>query len=212
VKSSFSKVRFYVEGGGDSDLTRKRLRKGFRQFLDPLQKIANAKNIRKWDIVACGGRQDTYDDFCHALVTEKDAFCILVVDSEDPMTAKTVWEHLQKRAGDGWTCPTDATEAHCYLMVTCMESWLLADVARLKAFYGKDFKENGLPKANLEKVDRHKAEEYLKTASKGTTAGAYYKTKHGFEILEYANADMIRKVCPSCERLFTELEKILNAL
>jgi Domain of unknown function (DUF4276) len=207
----FSEVRFYVEGGGDSDLTRKRLRKGFRQFLDPLQKIANAKNIKKWDIVACGGRQDTYEDFCHALATEKAAFCILVVDSEDPVTAKTLWEHLQKR--DSWACPVGATETHCYLMVTCMETWLLADVARLKTFYGKDFKENALPQnASLESVDRHKAEDYLKTASKGTTAGAYHKTKHGFEILENANADTIRKACPSCERLFVELEKILNAI
>ena len=100
--------RIYVEGGGNSDATRSKMRAGFEVFLGSLRALANTHGVNKWRVVASGSRREAYDDFCAALKTHPTAFVALLVDSEDSLPPicsdpkKRNWEHLKKRQGDQW--------------------------------------------------------------------------------------------------------------
>lgn len=80
-----TEVRIYAEGGGDKKDTRARLREGFSLFLYSLRKTAREKGVR-WSVIVCGGREQTYDRFTTALNAHHDAFNVLLVDSEGPVT------------------------------------------------------------------------------------------------------------------------------
>lgn len=94
-----SEIRIYVEGGGDGHDSKASLRRGFSAFLNEPKLLARERRIR-WQIIACGPRNDTFDNFITALETHAGAFNILLVDSEDPVRSDP-WTHLQER--DGWT-------------------------------------------------------------------------------------------------------------
>ena len=102
-------IALYVEGGGDSKDLKTMCRRGFRMFVEK----AGLKG-RMPRISACGGRQNTYESFATAL-NVGDRIPILLVDSEDPLTAANRWEHLRNR--DGWARPNGASNDHCHLMV-----------------------------------------------------------------------------------------------
>jgi Domain of unknown function (DUF4276) len=122
------KVKIYVEGGGDSRGQQVPCRKAFATLLERAR-----PGKAKPSIVACGGRAQTYKDFCSALKhPEPDTFYILLVDSEDPLTTADFWEHVHLRPGDGWPRPTAATDEQIQLMVTCTETWIVADRATLR--------------------------------------------------------------------------------
>lgn len=206
-------IRIYVEGGGNSETTRAKLRSGFNTFLASLRTIANTHGIKKWQVVASGSRREAYDDFCAALKSHPDAFVVLLVDSEDPLPQtcsdpkKRNWEHLKKRQGDQWDCPVSIDDSQCFLMIQSMETWLVADRAALKKFYGQHFNDKALPaNTNLESVAKVTIAEKLKQATSKTQKGEYHKTKHAFDILAVVDVAVVRKAVPSCDRLFTELE------
>ncbi len=114
-----SEDRIYVEGGSDALATR--CREGFRKLLE---KAGFTGRIPR--IVACGGRDEAYDDFENALASGKYAHLALIVDSEDPVQdIEKTWEHLKAR--DGWERPPGADDAQVFLMTTCMETWIVAD-------------------------------------------------------------------------------------
>jgi hypothetical protein len=96
--SMVSEIRIYVEGGGDGSESKAAIRQGFGQFLDPLRQLARSRRIR-WQVVACGGRNSAFDDFKTALGSHEDAFNLLLVDSEAPVS-QPPWDHLLVR--DGW--------------------------------------------------------------------------------------------------------------
>ena len=89
-------IRIYVEGGGDQANGKKKFREGIGNFLNSLRQQACNKRIN-WSIIACGGRQSTYDAYCYALKDHPQAVNILLVDSEDPVTRPTCSEHLTAR-------------------------------------------------------------------------------------------------------------------
>lgn len=120
-------VTVYVEGGGDSAELKGQCRRGFRELL------ANAGfGGRLPRVVACGPRNRAFRNFERAL-RNGDGHPILLVDSEDPVTGADrsdanpsgAWRHLLRR--DGWTRPSGAADDQAQLMVTTMETWLLAD-------------------------------------------------------------------------------------
>lgn len=204
-----SAINIYVEGGGDSKVTKTKLREGFSTFFKELRDIAQSKRIR-WNIIACGGRNAAYDDFCVAVRTAPEAFNVLLVDAEGPVKAPTKtsehepWQHLKQR--DDWNRPDGVDDTHCFLMVQSMETWLIADENALKEFYGQGFLENALPDtADIEAVDRKTLIEKLELATAKTQKGKYHKTKHAFDILKNANAKTVRQAAPHCERLFKTL-------
>lgn len=198
-----SEIRIYVEGGGDGKETKARFREGMTHFLSALKSLAREKSIR-WDIVACGSRNDTLRNFRSALKSHPQAFNVLLVDSEAPFTATSPTVHLKNR--DGWDMAGMADE-QCHLMVEMMENWFLADVDALESFYKKGFNRNAIPRnQNVEQIAKADVETALKNAIRGTIAGRYQKIRHGTQLLEKVNPELVRKRAPNCERIFKTLE------
>lgn len=201
-------IRIYVEGGGDSAYGKARVSQGFGQFLHELRALAREKSI-KWDIIACGSRDSTFDDFKTALTKHPDAFNVLLVDSEkstDPRHGP--WQHLSQR--DKWLKPQGCGDEHCHLMVQCMESWLIVDRNALATFYGQRFRANALPQSkNLEEIDKEDIATALENATRHTGKGPYHKLRHGPDLLARVNAALLcdDAVAPHCNRLFTILSQ-----
>ena len=195
------KIRIYVEGGGNSRHQKAQVRQGFSKFL----RKALGKNIA---IIACGSRQDTYRDWKNALKRHPDAFNVLLVDSEAPVS-KTPWLHLAAR--DGWQKPSQTTDEQCHLMVQMIEAWLLADVETLRKFYQKGFNAKAIPKRqNVEQIPKKQVESALITATRKTQKGTYHKIRHGPVLLAQISVDKVRIAAPHCERLLRILSKKLD--
>lgn len=187
-------IRIYIEGGGDGRDTKALIRKGFSQFLKQF----------KLNITICGSRNNAFRDFRIALKSYPNAFNILLVDAEAPVTRNSSWEHLKLR--DKWNKPSEVDDSHCHLMVQTMEAWFIADIETLKKFYGKDFQENAIPKTlNVETMDKQNLERILKAATRKTSKAEYHKIKHASKLLELLDVEKVRQASPSCDRLFTTL-------
>ena len=197
-------IKVYVEGGGNDrkDLKTK-CRRGFNEFF---RKAGLEDSMPR--IVASGGRQSAYDDFCTAMRNGKGYdFIVLLVDSEDPVTkGSAAWAHLKQR--DGWNQPAGATDDNAHLMVQCMEAWFVADRTVLEDFFGQHFKPNALPKRqdveNILKTDLYAALEKA-TKSQKITKGEYGKGKHSFDILSHLDPDKVKAASPYADRLIRVL-------
>lgn len=200
-------IRIYIEGGGDGKNTKALIRQGFSNFLKELVQIARSKGIR-WQIVACGSRNDAFRNFMNALEDHSNAFNVLLVDSEEPVNTSP-WRHLKFR--DNWdSLGTD--DSHCYLMVQMMEAWFIADINTLNKFYGQEFSATSIPKpANVEKIDKDRLKSALKAATRKTLKGEYQKIQHASQLLERLDVSKVRKAAPHCDRLFTTLAQIMDA-
>ncbi len=199
------KITIYIEGGGDNRNLQKRCRRGFSEFFKKLNLQIN--------IVACGGRQFAYNDFCIKLKnTKPNEHCLLLVDSEAPINeGMNVWQHVFLRKGDGWAKPDKATDKHLHFMVECMESWFMADKEALANYYGKKFNKNALSKnTNIENISKQDLYDTLKVATKYTTKGSYSKGGHSFEILSKIDANNVTNKSPSAKRLHKTLQELLN--
>jgi len=191
------KVHIYVEGGGDQNLTLTKCRRGFSQFF---KKIVPSGYQPK--IIACGSRVQAYNRFCAAITQYPEVFCLLLVDSEAPVTDdQGSWKHLKLR--DDWDCPASATDDNAHLMVQCMESWFLADQKNLAEFYGQGFNPNALPKQlNIELIPKNDVADGLEAATRHTkTKGKYHKTRHGFDLLALIAPHQVRHASEQAERL-----------
>jgi hypothetical protein len=196
-------VRIYVEGGGDGKDRRALVRKGFRQFLSYVVDIARERQI-KWDIIACGSRNSTVDDFRTALRKHPRAFNVLLVDAEDPVVFG-VRQHLRNR--EGWDL-TAVEDEQCHLMVQVVEAWLVADIEALHRYYGQGFNSNAIPKTvNVEEIDKPTLYSSLDAATRHTTKGKYHKILHGPEILGSLDVSKVRIRATHCERLLAMLEE-----
>lgn len=157
----------------------------------------------------CGSRNATYGDFetKHALASRKkdDAYIAMLVDSEDPVAGlEEPWVHLSRR--DGWERPAGAKDEQVLLMTTCMETWIVADRATLKAHYGQHLQQSALPALqNLEKQNRHDVQDKLVHATR-KCSNAYAKGKRSFEVLAELDPVVLKEHLPS----FARVERILN--
>ena len=195
-------IRLYVEGGGDSKALRTECRRGFSEFL---KKAGLAGRMPR--VVACGGRRNAYDSFCAALAAGSTGPPMLVVDSEEPVTAAGPWEHVQAR--DQWARPSAATDDRCHLMVQCMEAWFLADRQSLTRYFGQDFREAALPaNEQVEEIAKTDVLDGLKHATRVTQKGPYSKGKHGFDILAVLNPTMVEGAAPHARRLLEDLRRL----
>lgn len=202
-------VTIYVEGGGDgNNATGTACRKGFRIFFE---KMLAGKD--KPNIVACGGRDQAFSAFKTALSTlEEGEHAILLVDSEGPVEDKRPWAYLREREGDKWKKPDGATDDQVHFMVQCMESWFLADPDTLAEHYGQGFKMNLVPrpaKGDVETIPKAKVDAALKSATKGTAAQNYHKTKHAFKILASIDPGKVCQASRHAKRLRERLKDLL---
>lgn len=195
-------VTIYLEGGGDSEGLRSRCREGFRKLFQK----CGFKRMPK--LVACGGRGNAFDRFSTAHIDGKED-AILLVDSEDTITdIDKTWPHLKLR--DNWDKPDGAQDNQVLLMTTCMETWIIADRAALRAFYNSDFNENQLPPlANLEGRERHTVQQSLQNATK-ECKNKYEKGARSFEVLAVLTRATLENHLPSFKRARKELAEKLG--
>ena len=161
-------------------------------------------------VVACGSRQDAFDDFKTEFNKGKNTV-LLLVDAEAPVNAQATdpkpWQHLKDR--DGWDRPSQASDSQCHLMVQVMESWFLADITTLKSYFSQGFREASLPQnPSVEEVPKQDIERGLRQATRNTSKGAYSKGKHSFEILAELNPDNVKSKSPYAERFLSTLEQL----
>lgn len=180
------------------------MRTGFARFLDPIHELARRQGSRL-RVIPCGPRISAFEDFKTALKTHPDALTILLVDSEAAVTGE-VLDHL--RSQDRWDVD-GLSEEQAHLMVQTVESWLIADPETLAEYYGKDFRENALPKRkDVEAVDKKTVLSSLERATEKTSKGKYHKTRHTPDLLERIRPEVVRRRAKHCDRLFTSLEKV----
>ncbi|WP_445173225.1 DUF4276 family protein [Microcoleus sp.] len=234
-------IRIYIEGIGDEsedestreNIDQKRpgfrskipagkettagLRAGFVHLFKELYELAESKGIKILSIMS-GSRRDACEDFLMSVESYPDAFNVLLVDSESPVSeTHTPWEHLRSRKEDQpWILATQGRDDDCcHLMVQTMEAWFIADIDALSKFYNGGFNEdylhNRLGNQSVEKVSKYNLIKWLKSATNKTSKGKYHKTGHPPKLLELLDVDKVRKASPSCERIFkTIITKILE--
>lgn len=208
-------LAFFVEGEENPKDKRDemRLRQTLRVFFAALVEQAEARGIRL-QFRLFGSRRATYEKFREALGHELGVFCVLLVDSEDPVKDENgAWEHLRSRAADGWERPAGAEDDQCQLMVQAIEAWLFADVEALASFYGQGFRSASLPKTqNVERILKARHLDALEAATKDTSKGRYHKVKHLSPLLFRISAEKVRKRAPHCDRIIATLSARIETL
>lgn len=192
-----SRVRIYVEGGGDGPVGKGEVRKGFHQFLREFEGSMPA-------IIACGGRNQAYDMFQTACHDHSDDFVILLVDAEGPVRpGAPSSRHLTDR--DGWSF-TDIDGDRVHLMVQAVEAWLIADPDAIAAFYGNGVNMNAIPTTrNPEDIPKDTLKSSLDNAGKHTSKRGYHEINHCPKILAAVRPAVVRERCPHCKALFDVL-------
>ena len=190
-------ARIYLEGGGSRNSDRVRCREGFRKLFEN----AGFKD-RMPRFVACGPRNDAYDDFktAHAKASSGD-FIGLLVDSEDPVDdIEKTWQHVGQRTGDNWARPSGTDDEQLLLMTTSMETWIVTDRTALTSHFGSSFKPSALPALqDIEQRNRSAILDALEKAS-SDCSGPYRKGPKSFELLGKLNPDVLQQHLPSFRR------------
>ena len=195
------RVTVYVEGGGSVRATKKRCRQGFSALF---RKAGLSGRMPR--IFAAGGRDDAWRDFRTALAgARENDFIVLLVDSEGPVAdGGRPWVHLREQ--DRWNRPDGAAEENAHLMVQCMESWFLADMDALAAFFGDGFNRGALPRRpDIENVSKRDVDYGLKRATHPSGKGEYHKGRHSFEILATVDPGRVVDASPHAKRLIDTL-------
>ena len=202
------RVRIYVEGGGDSKLQHSQLRKGFH---DLFMKAGFADRMPA--TVAGGGRERTFDFFKNAVdAGESDVYPILLVDSEDLVNAATAWDHLKSREKT-WERPAGITDEQIQLMVTCMETWILADREALIRAFGPKLQISALlPENDLETRFREDVQDALARATRECGRDKVYsKGRRSFQVLAQLNPTTLKPRLKHFRRLIETLDRLLVA-
>ena len=189
--------KIYIEGGGEGRDLDIRFREAWTKFF----KSAGLSD-RMPRPVRGKGRANTFDLFSTALRNSQVAeMPLLLLDSADSVTqGHSVWERLKVR--DGWDKPDKATDGYAYLMVQVMETWLLADLDALRAYFGNDFKPTKIPAwTDLEAQSKQNILDALDKATVGCGAKRYAKGKISFEVLGRINPESVKQKCPHARRL-----------
>lgn len=199
-RESLVKVTLYIEGGGVDRENALRFRKAWRSFFD-----AAGLGGRLPKVVRCGSRNETYRQFAAAVrLRKRERVPILLVDSEASVASgHSVWRHLKDR--DDWACPAGAGDDSAFLMVQFMETWLVADRAALRSYFGKDFRPNAIPSwPRLENVPKSDVMKALKSAT-AACPSPYAKGRVSFELLTRTDPSIVERECPNARRLLEHL-------
>lgn len=198
-------LKIFVEGGGDpkNQPKRKDLRGEAERAFNRLIQRGTGMHV---SVVACGGRARAFDRFS-AAVSQGVTTPVLLVDAEAAVAdIEKPWAHLKAR--DGWMMPVETDDAHAFLMVQAMETWLLADPVALASAVGRGFKASKITKwRSLEAVSKEQMKLVMAAATVECDV-AYDKGTHSFAALAEVDAAKLRAACPSAARLFDTLKEL----
>ena len=173
-----TELRIYFEGD-------RGLKLGLHKFLKDIVEVARSQRC-KFQLVEANG--SPVQDLRDALKTHRDAWNVLLLDSEDPQELQ-----LRKESLEG--CDAESV----FWMVQIMESWFLADVDALKAVFKVGLSESALRgNPNVEDIPK---EDVLGRLNKAAN-GEYHKVNHGVKLLELIDPAKVRKAAPNCDRMF----------
>jgi hypothetical protein len=184
-------IKLYVEGGGDCKEQHARCREGFRKLLEK-----SGFTGRMPRIIAGGGRTATFDQFKTSVRgAGMSDYSILLVDSEEVVAGdQSAWAHL--KVCNDWERPDGVAEDQAQLMVTCMETWIMADRAALRAYFGRSLHEDRLiPIESLEMRHRQLIHEALAEATRHCKRN-YRKGERSFTILAEIDPQMLKRYLP----------------
>jgi hypothetical protein len=139
---------------------------------------------------------------------QRDELPLLLVDSETSVKDNAgVWPHLSER--DGWEVPDGAKEDQVFVMVRCMETWLLADPDTLSCFFASGFKPQKIRElSNLEGLATVDVLKLLKSATAGCKKKVYAKGKVSFELLGQIRPASVEEACPHAARFLNALREL----
>lgn len=183
-----AEIRIYFEG-------HESLRQGFCAFFKEIYDLARA---RRWRVELIATHGTPAEDFAIANRTHRDAWNILLLDSESPDSGELTASLI---AREGW----DASHKDSiFWMVQMMEAWFHADKDALERFYGGKGFHLGALSGNplVEQISKKDLQDGLKAATKNTKKGAYHKTKHAPGLLEEIDPNRVRRAAPHCNRFF----------
>jgi hypothetical protein len=195
-------VRIYVEGGGDSKELRTRCREGFSKLIERA-----GFQGRMPRVIACGPRSGAFDSFQSAVSSNaSNDYPMLLVDSEDPVT-RPAWDHLRCR--DNWVQPVGAVDDQAQMMVTSMETWILADRKALREIFGPELSNNALlPEAGLEARSRDEVLATLENATHNCgSERAYRKGRRSFQALAQLDPATLKQHLPHFLQFVSALQK-----
>ena len=185
-----------LEGGDvESSESLGRCREGFRRLLEKCGFSGRMPRLK-----ACGSRQSAYENFVAIYASQSSLdYIALLIDSEDPVAnIDETWRHLNQR--DGWQTPPGAQDDQVLLMVTCMETWIVADSQTLNQHFGNPLQTSALPPLdNLEGRSRQDVQDRLERATRDCPS-PYTKGPKSFEILGKLNPDVLEQRLPSFRR------------
>lgn len=198
----------FAEGGGEGPSGKAAFRAGLGQFFNPLRELARQRASR-WRIVVCGGRDQALSAFKNEMLINPNDVSILLVDAESEVHSDVI-SHLRRR--DGWDL-SPQLQHRVFLMAQTMETWIIADVDTLSAFYGRDFNMRALPaiQRDLEAISKQEINASLAEATKRTKKGVYHKIRHAVPLLEGMSCEIVRHRCSHCDRFFTEVAHIIES-
>jgi len=184
------KVRIYVEGGPkgvDANGVRN-FRNAFKQHFQRLD-----DGLKTLEVVALGDTDRTIKGYAQGVSQySSDRAVALLVDSDAPVSAATAAGHIKAKL-DSANVPSDARK-NIFLMVQCMESWLVTDPAALESCFGSKFRLNVLPSnPDIEAVSKRDVLAALDAAVKPTPTEGYRKVEHGAKILAKLNPYRVAK-------------------
>ena len=97
-----------------------------------------------------------------------------------------------------------------HLMAQLMETWIVADLEELAAFYGKGFIESAIPRAaDLEKVYKDEVLRGLKRATEHTKKGQYHKINHASNLLALIRTEKVRSRCKHCDQFLRTISDLV---
>ncbi len=211
------RVMVFIEGEGGGDPSRAKAKKAkegaFREawgeFLKPLRDHASAAGARYgFQCVACGSGASALSRFKNPLRKDEGALRILLIDAERAVSDITKpWHAL------GENPPAWAGDKDLYLMVQCLESWLVADIEAVQQHYdakGKPcFDTKKIPKwQNVELIHRHTVQSALENAT--TTCGKPYTHADGNVIIGRIKLEDLKNHLRSAGHLYNRLKERIS--
>jgi Domain of unknown function (DUF4276) len=142
-------TQIFVEGGSNNSDSA--ARRGFSDFF----KRAGIEKLPR--VVICGSRGDAIRSY-----RNRKGLGVLLVDSEDPVTASTKTQHLLDREDVDHKHKHQLAEEEIFFMIEAMESWLIADIESIAS---KHTKVDPKPAQNVRKRVQNQVEKISKRDS-----------------------------------------------